>query len=189
MRTLVLGLMGATALTFASAANATLIITDQNGISVTGPSTADNINFSFGYSGSGLVTPFSESVQWMNTLGGFYGITLSTTAALADGPNDVDVTAAFLTGTGILSPINLMPNPFNTDLIENYALAGLPLDTGTYTLTIEGTRGTTGSYGGNVAFQAGAVPEPATWALMLLGFGAVGWQIRRRRHPVLAQAV
>jgi len=25
-----------------------------------------------------------------------------------------------------------------------------------------------------------AVPEPATWALMLLGFGAVGWGLRRR---------
>ena len=33
-----------------------------------------------------------------------------------------------------------------------------------------------------------AVPEPGTWAMMLLGFGAVGFAIRRRRAPVLAQA-
>ena len=26
----------------------------------------------------------------------------------------------------------------------------------------------------------GAVPEPATWAMMLFGFGAIGWQLRRR---------
>lgn len=28
----------------------------------------------------------------------------------------------------------------------------------------------------------GGVPEPATWALMILGFGAVGAQLRRRRR-------
>jgi hypothetical protein len=34
---------------------------------------------------------------------------------------------------------------------------------------------------------AGAVPEPATWAMMLLGFGAVGIASRRRRTQLLAQ--
>lgn len=27
-----------------------------------------------------------------------------------------------------------------------------------------------------------AVPEPATWALMVIGFGAVGFALRRRKH-------
>lgn len=37
---------------------------------------------------------------------------------------------------------------------------------------------------GEVAFRTaatGAVPEPATWAMMLLGFGGIGFSIRRRR--------
>ena len=36
-----------------------------------------------------------------------------------------------------------------------------------------------------------AVPEPATWGMMLLGFGAMGVSLRRRRRslPTLAQAV
>ena len=54
-------------------------------------------------------------------------------------------------------------------------------------MNIEGTRGTTGSFGGNVAFSAAAVPEPVTWGMMLLGFGVVGFAMRRRRQPALAQ--
>jgi len=30
-----------------------------------------------------------------------------------------------------------------------------------------------------------AVPEPATWALMLLGFGGIGFAMRKQRKPVL----
>ena len=38
------------------------------------------------------------------------------------------------------------------------------------------------------AVQIGApVPEPATWAMMLLGFGAVGFTLRRRRRELLPQ--
>jgi hypothetical protein len=37
------------------------------------------------------------------------------------------------------------------------------------------------------AAAEGAVPEPATWAMMLVGFGAVGFSMRRRRRPVMMQ--
>lgn len=36
--------------------------------------------------------------------------------------------------------------------------------------------------GVDTAAQVGAVPEPGTWALMLVGFGAVGASLRRARH-------
>jgi hypothetical protein len=29
-----------------------------------------------------------------------------------------------------------------------------------------------------------AVPEPATWGMMLLGFGAIGASMRRKRKPI-----
>jgi hypothetical protein len=35
---------------------------------------------------------------------------------------------------------------------------------------------------------ADVVPEPSTWAMMLLGFGAVGYTMRRRRKGILPQA-
>jgi hypothetical protein len=34
---------------------------------------------------------------------------------------------------------------------------------------------------GSLVASAAAVPEPATWGMMLAGFGAVGWSMRRRR--------
>lgn len=33
--------------------------------------------------------------------------------------------------------------------------------------------------------ETGAVPEPATWAMMLFGFGAIGFATRRRRNLLL----
>ena len=42
--------------------------------------------------------------------------------------------------------------------------------------TANGTRTSVITFAG-----AGAVPEPATWALMLVGFGAVGYGMRRRQ--------
>ena len=48
---------------------------------------------------------------------------------------------------------------------------------GTYGFTLDGLDGSAGS--GTVTITA--VPEPAAWAVMLVGFGAVGALLRRRR--------
>lgn len=49
-------------------------------------------------------------------------------------------------------------------------------------ITINGQSGGAGSYGGNITFiPTSPVPEAATWAMMLAGFGAVGFAMRSRR--------
>ena len=60
-------------------------------------------------------------------------------------------------------------------------LTGVPLDpTQFYKISISGTGTASGSvYSGNLTSTT--VPEPATWAMMLLGFGAVGFAMRSRR--------
>jgi hypothetical protein len=49
--------------------------------------------------------------------------------------------------------------------------------------SIPGPNGTTLSALGTQS----AVPEPATWAMMLMGFAGIGTSMRRRRQPRLAQ--
>lgn len=39
-----------------------------------------------------------------------------------------------------------------------------------------------------IASISGAVPEPATWAMMLLGFGGIGFAMRRRRFELARPA-
>jgi hypothetical protein len=38
---------------------------------------------------------------------------------------------------------------------------------------------------GCIAVFAQSVPEPDTWVLMLIGFGGVGWMVRRNRKPIV----
>ena len=60
------------------------------------------------------------------------------------------------------------------------SLSGITLADGVYNLYVDGSlNSTSGSYTGSINFAA--VPEPATWALMLLGFAAVGFSLRRRK--------
>lgn len=50
---------------------------------------------------------------------------------------------------------------FNKITISSTAMGGVELD--------------------NVLYVSGGVPEPSTWAMMLMGFGALGAAVRRRR--------
>jgi hypothetical protein len=51
-------------------------------------------------------------------------------------------------------------------------------------LTVVGTISGSGTYSGNLTFQAtpAAVPEPATWAMFIGGFGLIGGAMRRRQR-------
>jgi len=56
-----------------------------------------------------------------------------------------------------------------------------------------------GGGGGNVSFPSSeprevvppvsAVPEPGTWAMMLMGFGLVAWRVRRKPRPAREKAL
>ena len=72
-----------------------------------------------------------------------------------------------------------------------FILAFLGADPGTVTLSGATVRyqstGLTGSGSAIGRPTTPPVPEPATWAMMLLGFGAVGFALRRRGRNSIAQ--
>ena len=78
------------------------------------------------------------------------------------------------------------PYRFHVQLrAELSGLRGLwdSLAPGNYYLDLSGIGGGTAGYGGNLSTtQVGAVPEPATWAMILLGFAVVGFMAHRRRN-------
>jgi hypothetical protein len=126
-----------------------------------------------------------------------------TTGILADGTPRSTFTAVFDVLTNSVS-VDL--GDFGTDpddiFLQAFGLGDVPLgevsqllsatDTSMHTLSINasgisyvvfGSRAPSlnGSsvYADNLTFDA-PVPEPTTWALMLAGFAAIGWRVRRR---------
>ena len=178
MPKLLLGVIGASALAFSSAAGAVVTVNSSTTV-VSGPATVADTT-TIGFTEASLTSPtFMETVVFTNTLAGLYSITLTTSSPA------VDFTSAILSGLG--GPYNLVEID-DDGTNEFWRLANpITLDASTYTLTINGDNSGAGSLGGSITIRQAAVPEPSTWAMMLLGFGAVGFAMRRRRTPGLAQ--
>lgn len=147
---------------------------------------AANDGFTIGFSDSNLTNPFNETLTFTTDVAGMLSINLTSTTT--SGADDTDFSNVFLTGTGIGAPVSvaqLLGDPNETRALNNFMVGA-----GTFTLNISGNPGTSsGSFGGSVAFQrVAAVPEPGTWAMMLVGFGAIGATMRRRhRESTLPQ--
>ena len=178
MRKLLLGVVGASALAFGSAAGAVVTV-DSSTMVISGPTTVADTT-TIGFTEAQLSSPtFIENVVFTNTLAGLYSITLTTSSP------QIDFTSAVLSGLG--GPFGLIE--IDDDGTNEYWRLANPVQLGAsqYTLTINGNNSGAGSLGGSITIRPAAVPEPATWAMMLIGFGAVGFAMRRRRTPVLAQ--
>jgi hypothetical protein len=175
MRKLVLGLLGAAALTVGTGANATIITDPVDG----------TILESFGSDFFGANRNAAEGTGMFTDV---FNFTLSTAwdanaqiGSIILNGKDVDFSSIMLDGFAFYQ-IGFDPNAETWQLDPVYLAAGL------HTITVKGSilGPGGGAYSGTVNV-APPVPEPATWAMMLVGFGAVGFAMRRRRRPALLQ--
>jgi hypothetical protein len=106
--------------------------------------------------------------------------TAFSTSSLADYNNAVSDVAAYLAGAPAVVYSQLgVPSGLDRQLFS------VPLDPANfYVITIDGTSTSSDAiYSGNLT--ATSVPEPGTWAMMLAGFGLIGFAMRRKSqsHP------
>ena len=217
MRKLAVGLLGATALAMASAAQAAVVTINLGLPGGNETTTHTYVTVDGNVVASGYQSPNVAGVLWGKNLGGNeVGLGLmadpSTQDEIFSPPGggaggafiQLDVSALF----GKVSSVDFFMNSVTNG--EQWAIYGTntagaalgtwlmngsdegsstadPLpDFGTYKFYNFYSTGTNGTSFGNVLIGGltlnSAVPEPATWAMMLIGFGAIGWQLRRRKR-------
>jgi hypothetical protein len=182
MRKFIFTAVGAVALASASIASATVTVTSSTGLNDPNPTLPGSVvtngsitTINFGQNPVSTPT-FSGSFNLTNTMTDLYSIVISTSTP------GVSFSSASLMGGG--NTYTLLPFPDNTSL----KLASTLVPSGSYTFNFSGNAGPgSGALTGNVTIMAAPVPEAATWAMMILGFGGVGLMIRRRRRTILSQ--
>ena len=176
MRTkyLLLTLGAVSALAISGPANAAHVVVDGTTLeSVSAPNEGPDFT-TIAFNDNNLVENFSETLTFTSMLDGLYFLVVNSSA-----PN-VDFTNIFISGiSGTFNLTKVDDDGFS----ESWRRSNLLLGAGQYTLTMNGaTAGAgAGALAGNVTIGQ-AVPEPGTWAMMLLGFGAIGFAMRRRKQ-------
>ena len=119
---------------------------------------------------------FTSTFTFTVPTAGLASVGLVTTVEKLGSANNIDFISAFLNGT----PLVLFT--MGGTLIEFGGISDVAVNGGQNTITINGTSAGNGSFAGNISFSPSSAPEPATWAMLILGFGAVGYTIRRRQR-------
>lgn len=203
MRRSILMALGATALATTSVANATSFVGTTGGCFGSGCTPV-----------SGTTTLAGTSLSY--TSGGFNQSDSNGFVGIGSG-NGSDNLGTFtllpITGTqnfnnpftllvSFTSPLSTAGTYFGTVLgsVTDSNSGGIQVDfdntphsfgsgAGAFTLTVNDTSVSNNGIATPVTgfIRTAAVPEPATWGMMLLGFAGIGFAMRRRRQPTLAQ--
>jgi hypothetical protein len=95
-------------------------------------------------------------------------------AAVATPTTEIFGPAVIMTGLGLTDEFDVLPGQLDIDVDTDYSYTQNPIETDTYLITqsyeVDGT--------------TGAVPEPATWSLLVLGFAGIASLRVRQNRPL-----
>ena len=169
---IMLVLATATAITAATPASAAQYVFDFSGSGFFGGT----------LNGSGNLT--TDGTSFVNPLNGYTAQTITGVTGTFNGSAITGLASVFGANN-----LYYLSGPFYVDgnglgfSTAAGVSANLFVTNGTsYRVNTQGAGLLTGLVTANSAPVAAAVPEPATWAMMLIGFGAVGYGMRRRKR-------
>ena len=145
--------------------------------------------------GNGLLALASSSTQQSYLAGSFstnvdsLSLFFGNDDTCCSQPSDVAVLRTYL-GTTLVGTTTVSPN-FNDVIDQSISFSGMTFDNFTFSYeTSSGALDDLTEVVDNITFNTvSGVPEPATWAMMLAGFGAIGFVMRRdtrRRADLMA---
>ncbi len=152
----------------ATAAVAAVVMASSASATVVDPISLPGIPSFDSFSGtvSGNTGTFTDVFNF--TLAGPFSAAANLTSISLNGFGNITFTSVTLDGIA-LNIVN--------GVTSSADITGVVLTGSSHNLTVSGTGN--GSYGGSIVVTS-AVPEPATWAMMILGIAAVGSTMRRR---------
>lgn len=184
MRKLLYSAAAAAALAISSAANAAVIVTVPAPPVYTPPTSGGLI----GQVAAGATNTDTFTFNVLGSAALFSG-QLSNTG-ISSGPGNLNFSNILLDGvSGLFSLVTLPGSAETWACCTPNGNGSVLLSVGEHrlTYTVTNVSNVLGTYSGNFNFAVAPVPEPATWAMMLLGFAGIGFAMRRSRKPVLAQ--
>ena len=129
-------------------------------------------------------TPFTDTFNFIinDTGTGSGSVTTEVSLPGLGGVTDTDLVSVFINGV-------LATHTVNTPQTSQRSATNVPIAFGVLNTLIisNGPSRGQGHYAGTAEFTPNAVPELATWAMMLAGFGGIGFQMRRKRTSVMQQ--
>jgi choice-of-anchor C domain-containing protein len=124
--------------------------------------------------------------QSFNAAAGSYNLQFFLSGNPDGGPATKEITVSV---GGVTQDFFYTLGGTNSKSNMNYILETLAFHSAGGSNLVSFTSDTDGVFGGVIGgVNVSAVPEPATWAMLLLGFGGIGWTLRRRQSAALISA-